>query len=81
MVAVVQVSDEDELMLVTDRGRLIRLRVEDIRVVGRNTQGVKLIEIDDGERLVSLARVDESPELGDAPEAAESPESTEPPAN
>ena len=47
-------------MLVTDRGRLIRLRVEDIRVVGRNTQGVKLIEIDDGERLVSLARVDES---------------------
>jgi DNA gyrase subunit A len=84
VVAVVQVSDEDELMLVTDRGRLIRLRVEDIRVVGRNTQGVKLIEIDDGERLVSLARVDESPELSDDPEATESPdapESPEPPAN
>jgi DNA gyrase subunit A len=66
VVAVVQVSDEDELMLVTDRGRLIRLRVEDIRVVGRNTQGVKLIEIDEGERLVSLARVDESPESSES---------------
>lgn len=61
VVGVVQVSDDDELMLVTDRGRLIRLRVEDIRIIGRNTQGVKLIEVDDGERLVSLARVDESP--------------------
>jgi DNA gyrase subunit A len=59
VIGVLQVSDDDELMLVTDRGRMIRLRVADIRVVGRNTQGVKLIEIDDGERLVSLTRVDE----------------------
>ena len=46
--------------------------------------GEVLIEIDDGERLVSLARVDESPELSDDPEATESldaPESPEPPAN
>jgi DNA gyrase subunit A len=60
VIGVLHVSDGDELMLVTDRGRLIRLRVADIRVVGRNTQGVKLLEVDEGERLVSLTRVDES---------------------
>ena len=65
VVGVVQVSDADELMLVTDRGRLIRLRVDEIRVAGRNTQGVKLLEVDQGERLVSLALVEESePESG-----------------
>lgn len=59
VVGVVQVSDADELMLVTDRGRLIRLRVDEIRVAGRNTQGVKLLEVDEGERLVSLALVED----------------------
>ena len=57
VVGVAQVGDDDEMMLVTDRGRLIRLRVSDIRVIGRHTQGVRLIEVDDGERVVSLARV------------------------
>ncbi|HZR84842.1 MAG TPA: DNA gyrase subunit A [Candidatus Binatia bacterium] len=60
VVGVVQVGEDDEVMLVTDRGRLIRLRVSDIRVIGRNTQGVKLLDVDEGERVVSLARVVES---------------------
>jgi DNA gyrase subunit A len=59
VVGVVQVGEDDEVMLVTDRGRLIRLRVSDIRVIGRNTQGVKLLDVDEGERVVSLARVAE----------------------
>jgi DNA gyrase subunit A len=59
VVGVAQVFSDDEAMLVTDRGRLIRLRVSDIRVIGRNTQGVKLLEVDEGERVVSLARVAE----------------------
>ena len=56
------------MMLVTDRGRLIRLRVRDIRVIGRNTQGVKLVDLDEGERVVSVARVVErEAENGEAP--------------
>jgi DNA gyrase subunit A len=60
VMGIVQVSADDELMLVTDRGRLIRIRVADIRVVGRNTQGVKLLDVDEGERVVSIARVVEN---------------------
>lgn len=70
VVGVVQVSDADELMLVTDRGRLIRLRVDEIRVAGRNTQGVKLLEVDQGERLVSLALVEESEPESGSPDVA-----------
>ena len=69
VMGVVQVFPEDEVMLVTDRGRLIRLRVNDIRVVGRNTQGVKLLDVDEGERVVSIARVLET-ENGDTPVVA-----------
>ena len=54
-----QVTEDDQLMLVTNTGKIIRLRIKDIRVIGRNTQGVRLIDIDEGERVVSLARVAE----------------------
>jgi len=57
VVGTVQVADDDEVMMVTDRGRLIRIRVRDIRVIGRNTQGVRLLDVDDGERVVAVARV------------------------
>ncbi|MEX0806469.1 MAG: DNA gyrase subunit A [Candidatus Binatia bacterium] len=54
-----QVTDDDQLMLVTTNGKIIRLRMKDIRVIGRNTQGVRLIDLEDGERVVSLARLAE----------------------
>jgi DNA gyrase subunit A len=57
-----QVTDEDNLMLVTSNGKIIRLRVADIRVIGRNTQGVRLIDTEAGERVVSLARLAEREE-------------------
>ncbi|MGH7830075.1 MAG: DNA gyrase C-terminal beta-propeller domain-containing protein, partial [Candidatus Binatia bacterium] len=57
-----QVTEDDQLMLVTDRGKIIRLRVKDIRVIGRNTQGVRLIDLEEGERVVSLARLAEKEE-------------------
>jgi DNA gyrase subunit A len=76
VVGVVQVGEDDEVMLVTDRGRLIRLRVSDIRVVGRNTQGVKLLDVDEGERVVSIARVvDRDDRNGAAARAATDPSS------
>lgn len=60
VVGVVQVDEADEVMLVTDRGRLIRMKVDEMRVIGRNTQGVKMLDVDDGERVVSLARLAEA---------------------
>ena len=62
VVGVQQVTEDDQLMLVTNGGKIIRLRIKDIRVIGRNTQGVCLIDVDEGERVVSLARLAEKEE-------------------
>ncbi|HXV83790.1 MAG TPA: DNA gyrase C-terminal beta-propeller domain-containing protein, partial [Candidatus Binatia bacterium] len=62
VVGVQQVTEDDQLMLVTNKGKIIRLRIKDIRVIGRNTQGVRLIDIEEGERVVSLARLAEKEE-------------------
>jgi DNA gyrase subunit A len=67
MVAALQVTAVDELMLMSSTGTLVRTPVADISVVGRNTQGVRLIRLDDGERLTGIERVDALPEsVGDA---------------
>ena len=52
-----QVTDQDELMIITGQGKIIRLRVGDISVIGRNTQGVKLINLGEGEKVVGVAKV------------------------
>jgi len=52
-----QVQDNDEVMIVTENGMIIRVRAEDISVIGRNTQGVKLIQLEQGQRVVGLAKV------------------------
>jgi DNA gyrase subunit A len=70
VIGVQQVTDDDNVMLVTSTGKIIRLRVADIRVIGRNTQGVRLIDIEEGERVVSLARLAEQDEDDDATVAA-----------
>ncbi|MFQ5681661.1 MAG: DNA gyrase subunit A [Candidatus Binatia bacterium] len=62
VVGVRQATEDDQLMLVTNRGKIIRLRVKDIRIIGRNTQGVRLIDLEDGEKVVSLARLAEKEE-------------------
>jgi DNA gyrase subunit A len=62
VVGVQQVTEDDQLMLVTNGGKIIRLRIKDIRIIGRNTQGVCLIDLDEGERVVSLARLAEKEE-------------------
>jgi DNA gyrase subunit A len=65
VIGVQQVTEEDQLMLVTNAGKIIRLRIKDIRIIGRNTQGVRLIELEEGERVVSLARLAEKEEEDD----------------
>ena len=57
VVAAKEVTDEDELMLVTRGGVINRQGAHEIRVIGRNTQGVRVIALDDGDELIDLARV------------------------
>jgi DNA gyrase subunit A len=52
-----QVTDQDELMIITGHGKIIRMRVVDISVIGRNTQGVRLINLGEGETVVGVARL------------------------
>ena len=56
------VKDEDEIMLITDAGVLIRTHVKEVSVVGRNTQGVTLIDLGEGEQLAGVEKVAESDE-------------------
>jgi DNA gyrase subunit A len=62
VVGVQQVTEDDQLMLISNKGKIIRMRIKDIRIIGRNTQGVRLIELEEGERVVSLARLAEKEE-------------------
>jgi DNA gyrase subunit A len=57
VVAVAKVTDEDEVMLTTSSGMVIRTRVESIRTIGRNTQGVRLIRVEEGDTVSSLAKL------------------------
>ncbi|MCI0531636.1 MAG: DNA gyrase subunit A, partial [candidate division Zixibacteria bacterium] len=56
VVAVKEVLDDDELMIITQKGIIIRQPVKPVRVIGRNTQGVKLISLDSGDRVMDVAR-------------------------
>jgi len=62
VVASFPVADRDQIMLVTDRGQLIRCPVNDIRIAGRKTQGVTLFKVEEGERVVSVTRLSDETE-------------------
>jgi DNA gyrase subunit A len=67
VVAIAKVTDADEVMLTTTGGNIIRTRVGDISLIGRNTQGVRLIRLDEGDAVGALAKLPED-ELGTATE-------------
>ncbi len=76
-VGALMVIDEDEVMLIASSNKIIRLKMESVRVIGRNTQGVRLINLQDGEKVVGMDRVapgsdddddEEYEENGDSPE-------------
>lgn len=54
-----QVTNDDEVMIITNHGKIIRIRINGISVIGRNTQGVKLIGVEKGEKVVGIARLAE----------------------
>jgi DNA gyrase subunit A len=59
------VAEADQVMLVTDKGQTIRIPVHDIRIAGRNTQGVKLFHTDPDEHIVSAARLSDTEDAGE----------------
>ncbi len=71
VVASFPVADEDQLMLVTNQGKVIRIPVDGIRIAGRNTQGVTLFNIDKDEHLVSVARLSGAAEGGEPEDDAD----------
>ena len=77
VVGAIQVDESDEIMLITNAGTLVRTRVSEVGLIGRNTAGVRLIRTGDDEKLVSLERVaepegDETDAEGDVDTSAES---------
>ena len=84
VVGAVQVSEDNEIMLISDGGILVRTPVGDISVMSRNTQGVRLIRLAEDEKLVELERIanlggedDDELEEGDKTESGDTPESQE----
>ena len=71
VVAAVQVEEADQIMLITDAGTLVRTRVAEVSLVGRNTQGVRIIRTADDESVVSLERVCEPEEDEESVDGAE----------
>ncbi|HIM30045.1 MAG TPA: DNA gyrase subunit A [Planctomycetes bacterium] len=82
VVAVVRVDETDELLMMTARGKIQRLAAAEIGVIGRNTQGVRIMSLDDGDVLAAVVRVpkeengnNDDAETQDAPDSQASPES------
>jgi DNA gyrase subunit A len=68
VVGISQVTDEDEIMLITSNGKILRMTVDGIPTMGRNTQGVRLMDTEGGERVVSVAKLADA---GDATSVSE----------
>jgi DNA gyrase subunit A len=58
VIGAVQVGEQEDIMLISDQGTLVRTRVSEVSVVGRNTQGVRLISLGEGEKLIGLQKIE-----------------------
>ncbi len=68
LVSATQLKDEDQVMLISDQGTLVRTRAEEISVLSRNTQGVRIIRLSDEEKLVGVDRIEEPDEVDEMEE-------------
>ena len=66
MIAMMEVVDGDELVIISTRGMVIRQSVKDIRVMGRNTQGVRVIRLNEGDKIADIAKVVPEEDEGEA---------------
>jgi DNA gyrase subunit A len=78
VVAMVFVTDDDQVMLISQQGMMLRTRAADLRVIGRATQGVRLIEMEEGDMVVGVAKLAEREEEGPENGAPEEPPSGPP---
>jgi DNA gyrase subunit A len=69
LIASFPIEDKDQIMLVTDGGQLIRCPVNDVRIAGRNTQGVRIFKTDATEKVVSVERIEDEDD-GASPDQA-----------
>ncbi len=76
VVNIAQLHDDEELLVITEQGKILRTPGSDIRTAGRATQGVRLMDLEDGDRVVSVALVPKTDEATDGPAA----DTEEPPA-
>jgi DNA gyrase subunit A len=70
VVGMAYVSEDDEVMLISQQGMILRMKAGDVRVIGRATQGVRLIEMEEGDRVVAIAKLvaqDDEPANGSTP--------------
>jgi DNA gyrase subunit A len=74
VVRALQVTETDEAMLITDKGTLVRFKVEELSIIGRNTQGVRLINVTPGEHVVGMQRIEEFHDDGSEDEFADGDE-------
>jgi DNA gyrase subunit A len=74
IVGALTVQDADEIMLITVVGQMVRIGVSGIREAGRNTQGVKLINLDEGDKLQAIAPVISESEEEQAEQEVQQPE-------
>ncbi len=74
VIAISRVHDNDEVMMITAKGQIQRIAVADIRVMGRNTQGVRLMNLDDDDTLVAVKRIPREDNADDAPETEQETE-------
>ena len=77
LIAIQNVTDEDGLMIINKSGVAIRMAMEELRVMGRNTQGVKLINLKGSDEIAAVAKVEMDKDVEDAEEQTEESENTE----
>jgi len=68
VVGAMQIADTDDIMMVTNKGKVIRTHAKHVGLIGRNTQGVRLISLEKDEKLISIAKLAEKEEEVEAEE-------------
>ncbi|MEZ6134700.1 MAG: DNA gyrase subunit A [Pirellulaceae bacterium] len=82
VIGIVPVTDDDELLMMTTRGKIQRIAAKEINIIGRNTQGVRIMNVDDGDALTAIVKVPKEDDVDEvAPSVAPPPADSEEPAS
>jgi DNA gyrase subunit A len=65
VIGIVPVTDDDELLMMTSRGKIQRVAANEINIIGRNTQGVRIMNVDEGDSLTAIVKVPKEDEIDD----------------